>query len=383
MRRRPRLPDAERTRLRRDTIGFVYQAHHLLPEFSALENVILPQLIAGKPKAVADAEARRLLDLMGLSQRLTHRPAQLSGGEQQRVAIARALANHPRVLLADEPTGNLDPRTAGGVFDALIKIVREEGTGGAGRDPQSRTRRAHGSRAGAARRQAARWRQAGQDVMSEKLWSDVDNYFEDALIGNDPALDAAREANQKAGLPDIAVSPNQGKLLHLMARMIGARRILEVGTLGGYSAIWLARALPPGGELITLEYNPKHADVARANIANAGLSDRVKVITGAALDTLPTLSGPFDLSFIDADKQSNPDYFRWALKLSRRGSVIVVDNVVREGSVIDAGNDDANIKGIRRLTEMMAAEPRVSATAIQTVGVKGYDGLAVALVVAD
>ena len=219
--------------------------------------------------------------------------------------------------------------------------------------------------------------------MSGKLWSDVDNFFEAALIGHDPALEAAREANQKAGLPDIAVAPNQGKLLHLMARMIGARRILEVGTLGGYSAIWLARALPPGGELITLEYNPKHADVARANIANAGLSDRVKVITGAAIDTLPTLSGPFDLSFIDADKRSNPDYFRSALKLSRRGSVIIVDNVVREGRVIDAKTDDADIQGIRRLTEMMAVESRVSATAIQTVGVKGYDGLAIALVVAD
>lgn len=219
--------------------------------------------------------------------------------------------------------------------------------------------------------------------MSGKLWSDVDNFFEAALIGHDPALEAAREANQKADLPDIAVAPNQGKLLHLMARMIGARRILEVGTLGGYSAIWLARALPPGGELITLEYNPKHADVARANIANAGLSDRVKVITGAAIDTLPTLSGPFDLSFIDADKRSNPDYFRSALKLSRRGSVIIVDNVVREGRVIDAKTDDADIQGIRRLTEMMAVESRVSATAIQTVGVKGYDGLAIALVVAD
>ena len=219
--------------------------------------------------------------------------------------------------------------------------------------------------------------------MSGKLWSDVDDYFEAALIGHDPALEAAREANQKAGLPDIAVAPNQGKLLHLMARMIGARRVLEVGTLGGYSAIWLARALPPGGELITLEYNPKHADVARANIANAGLSDRVKVITGAALDTLPTLSGPFDLSFIDADKQSNADYFRWALKFSRRGSVIVVDNVVREGRVIETDSGDANIEGIRRLNTMIAAEPRVSATAIQTVGVKGYDGLAIALVVAD
>ncbi len=219
--------------------------------------------------------------------------------------------------------------------------------------------------------------------MSEKLWTDVDSYFEGVLIGDDAALDATRKASKAAGLPDIAVSPTQGKLLNLMARMIGARRILEVGTLGGYSAVWLARALPDGGELVTLEYNPKHAEVARANIAAAGLADRVTVITGAALDTLPALKGPFDFSFIDADKQSNPDYFRWALKLSRKGSVIVVDNVVREGRVIDGNSDDPNIQGIRRLHEMMAAEKRVDATAVQTVGVKGYDGLAVALVVAD
>jgi len=219
--------------------------------------------------------------------------------------------------------------------------------------------------------------------MSQKLWEDVDAYFESVLIGDDPALDAARKANVAAGLPDIAVAPNQGKLLNLMARMIGARRILEVGTLGGYSAIWLARALPEGGELVTLEYDPKHADVARSNIANAGLADKVTVITGAAIDTLPTLKGPFDFSFIDADKKSNPDYFRWALKLSRKGSVIVVDNVVRWGQVLDTTGGDANVEGIRRLNEIMAAEKRVSATAFQTVGVKGHDGLAVALVVAD
>ncbi len=219
--------------------------------------------------------------------------------------------------------------------------------------------------------------------MSRKLWEDVDAYFESVLIGDDPALDAARKAAAAAGLPDIAVAPNQGKLLNLMARMIGARRILEVGTLGGYSAIWLARALPEGGELVTLEYNPKHAEVARANVANAGLADKVTVITGAAIDTLPRLKGPFDFSFIDADKQSNPDYFRMCLKLSRKGSVIVVDNVVREGRVLDTKGGDANVEGIRRLYEIMAAEPRVSATALQTVGVKGHDGLAVALVVAD
>lgn len=219
--------------------------------------------------------------------------------------------------------------------------------------------------------------------MSEKLWSDVDAYLENALMGADPVLDATRKASRAAGLPDIAVSATQGKLLHLMARMIGARRILEVGTLGGYSAIWLARALPAGGELITLEYDPKHADVARENIRAAGLADRVTVITGAALETLPTLSGLFDFSFIDADKKSNPEYFQWALKLSRQGSVIVVDNVVREGRVIETDSNDANIEGIRRLNTVIAAEPRVSATAIQTVGVKGYDGLAIALVVAD
>jgi predicted O-methyltransferase YrrM len=219
--------------------------------------------------------------------------------------------------------------------------------------------------------------------MSEKLWADVDTYLEDALLGDDPVLDATRKASRAAGLPDIAVSPTQGKFLNLMARMIGAKRILEVGTLGGYSAIWLARALPPDGELVTLEYDPKHADVARSNIKNAGLADRVEVITGAAIYTLPTLGGLFDFSFIDADKKSNPDYFQWALKLSRQGSVIVVDNVIREGRVIEIGTNDANIEGIRRLNTMIAAEPRVSATALQTVGNKGYDGLAIALVVAD
>jgi predicted O-methyltransferase YrrM len=219
--------------------------------------------------------------------------------------------------------------------------------------------------------------------MSAKLWTGVDRYFEGALLGHDAALDHAVMASREAGLPDIAVAPNQGKLLHLMARMIGARRILEVGTLGGYSAIWLARALPEGGELITLEYNPKHADVARANVAHAGLSDRVTVITGAALDTLKTLPGPFDLSFIDADKKSNADYFNWALKLSRKGSVIVVDNVVREGKVIETSSPDENVQGIRRLIEGLGEEKRVSATALQTVGVKGHDGLAFALVTAD
>ena len=219
--------------------------------------------------------------------------------------------------------------------------------------------------------------------MTQKLWTAVDGYIADTMIPSDPALDGAIEASREAGLPDIAVAPNQGKLLHLIARMAGARRILEIGTLGGYSTIWLARALPPDGELVTLEYDPKHAEVARANIARAGLSDLVEVKTGRALDLLPSLSGPFDFAFIDADKISNAEYFRWALRLSRKGSVIVVDNVVRDGKVIEAGSDDPGVIGSRRLLEAMAAEPRVSATAIQTVGIKGHDGWAVALVIAD
>ena len=219
--------------------------------------------------------------------------------------------------------------------------------------------------------------------MSANLWSDVDRYFDDTIVHPDATLDSAREASRAAGLPDIAVAPNQGKLLHLMARLAGARRILEIGALGGYSAIWLARALPPGGELISLEFNPRHAEVARANLERAGLSRCARVVTGAALDILPTLEGPFDFFFIDADKQSNADYFRWALRLSRKGSVIVVDNVVREGRVLESAADDAAIRGTRRLFETIAGEPRVFATALQTVGVKGYDGFAVALVTGD
>jgi predicted O-methyltransferase YrrM len=218
--------------------------------------------------------------------------------------------------------------------------------------------------------------------MSQRQWSAVDHYIAELLILPDPALDAALEASRAAGLPDIAVAPNQGKLLWLLARMQGAKRILEIGTLGGYSTIWLARALPPGGKLTTLEFDPKHAEVARANIAGAGLADRVDVITGRALDTLPKLSGPFDFFFVDADKDGYPDYFRWALNLSRPGSVMVFDNVVRDGKVIDAKTTDPLVQGVRRLHEMIAAEPRVSATAIQTVGVKGYDGLVVAIVTA-
>ena len=212
----------------------------------------------------------------------------------------------------------------------------------------------------------------------------VDGYLSGLFVPADAALDQAVAASSAAGLPAIQVSPTQGKLLHLIARVQSARAILEIGTLGGYSTIWLARALAPGGRLITLEIDPKHADVARGNITRAGLDDRVEIRLGRAIDILPKIQaeglGPFDLVFIDADKPSNPDYFTWGLKLTHRGSIIIVDNVVREGAVLDAASADATVQGTRRVLAMMAAEPRVSATAIQTVGVKGWDGLAIALV---
>lgn len=223
--------------------------------------------------------------------------------------------------------------------------------------------------------------------MTEEQWAAVDGYFADLLVGDDPALAAALAASEAAGLPPIGVSPTQGKLLGLLARLGGARSILEIGTLGGYSTIWLGRALPADGRLVTLEAEPRHAEVARANIARAGLAGVVELRVGPALETLPRLAaeggGPFDLVFVDADKPSTPEYVRWALELSRVGGVIVVDNVVRGGAVADTARDDPGVRGVRRALEMMAAEPRLSATAIQTVGAKGYDGFAIALVTGD
>ena len=215
----------------------------------------------------------------------------------------------------------------------------------------------------------------------------MDHYITGKLVQPDRALDAAVEASEAGGLPPIAVSPSHGKLLFLLATALGSRNILEVGTLGGYSTIWLARALGPQGRLITLEVDPKHAEIALANIARAGLADVVELRLGKALDILPKLvaenRAPFDLIFIDADKENIPEYFGFALKLARKGSVIIVDNVVRDGAVIDAATKDPRILGVRRFNDLVAAEPRVSATAIQTVGVKGYDGFALALVTGD
>jgi len=225
------------------------------------------------------------------------------------------------------------------------------------------------------------------EQQSRRLWTAVDRYFSDGLIPKDDALEAVLAATQAAGIPAINIEPNQGMLLQILARMCGARSILEIGTLGGYSTIWLGRALPPDGRLVTLEYEPRHAEVARANIARAGLDGIVEVRVGRAVETLPMLeaegAGPFDLIFIDADKPSNPDYFAWALRLSRPGGVIVIDNVVRDGRVVEAASGASDVLGVRRMIELIAAEPRVSATAIQTVGAKGYDGFAIAIVNSD
>ena len=222
--------------------------------------------------------------------------------------------------------------------------------------------------------------------MTAETWNAVDRYFADLLIGPDAALDAALESSAAAGLPAIQVSAAQGKFLQLLARATGARKILEIGTLGGYSTIWLARALPRDGaaKLVTLEYEPKHADVARSNIARAGLGDRVDVRVGRAIDTLPKLQaegvGPFDLVFIDADKVGYPDYLEWSVRLSRPGTVIIADNVVRKGAIIDGNSADPNVRGVRRFNELLAKDKRLTATVIQTVGGKGYDGFVMGIV---
>ncbi len=218
--------------------------------------------------------------------------------------------------------------------------------------------------------------------MSEKTWRDVDGYIGETLVQADEALEQALHDSRAAGLPLIAVSAAQGKQLYLTALSIGAKRILEIGTLGGYSTIWMARALPADGKLVSLEIDQKHAEVARSNVERAGLGGRVEIRVGPAIDLLPDLKGPFDLAFIDADKESNADYFAHALRLSRKGSVIIVDNVVRSGRVIDP-KGNAQVQGVRRMFDAIASEPLVSATAIQTVGDKGYDGYLMAVVTGE
>jgi predicted O-methyltransferase YrrM len=220
--------------------------------------------------------------------------------------------------------------------------------------------------------------------MTQELWEAVDKYFDEMLIPHDSTLEDALAAASAENLPAIQVSSVQGKLLHLLARIMSARNILEIGTLGGYSTIWMARALPEGGRIITLEADPKHAEVAQKNFARAGVENKVELRLGKALDTLPKVAadgrGPFDMFFIDANKSNMPEYFEWSLKLARKGSVIIADNVVREGAVLDDKSKDADIQGIRRFLEMVGKEKRVSGTALQTVSTKNYDGFALVLV---
>jgi predicted O-methyltransferase YrrM len=220
--------------------------------------------------------------------------------------------------------------------------------------------------------------------MNQETWSAVDRYFCETLIPFDQALSEALRESDSAGLPQHNVAPNQGKFLYLLAKLQGARSILEFGTLGGYSTIWLARAVPEGGRVVSLEANPHAAEVARRNIARAGLSDIVDIRVGKAIETLPALAeegvSPFDFIFIDADKPSNPKYLEWSLRLSRPGTVIIGDNVVRNGAVADSASNDPNVLGVRHFFEVMAKNPRLSATAIQTVGSKGFDGFSLAIV---
>ncbi len=230
-------------------------------------------------------------------------------------------------------------------------------------------------------------RRTAQKHSHKKEWDAVDSYINGKLVPPDPALDAALAANAAAGLPSIDVAPNQGKLLHVLALAKAARRILEIGTLGGYSTTWMARALPAGGKLITLEFEPRHAQVAQANLNRAGVAGMVEIRIGPAAESLAQLHAegvePFDLIFIDADKQNIPAYLDWALKLARVGTLIVTDNVVREGAIVDAASPDPDVQGVRAMFEKMSAEPRLAATAIQTVGSKGWDGFAIAVVVAN
>lgn len=219
-------------------------------------------------------------------------------------------------------------------------------------------------------------------MSTPELWTTVDEYFSTRLLADDPVLDDVLRTANDAGLPAIAVSPNQGKLLEILVRLAGARAVLEIGTLAGYSTICMARGLPPGGQLVTIEIDPRHAEVAAANITHAGLGNVVELILGSAHDVLPRLVGQraaFDFIFIDADKQSIPQYFEWSLQLSRPGSVIIVDNVVRDGKVIEENADDAASAGVRKFVEMVSENSAMSATAIQMVGIKGYDGFAVVL----
>ncbi|MDN4074149.1 O-methyltransferase [Fictibacillus terranigra] len=218
----------------------------------------------------------------------------------------------------------------------------------------------------------------------EETWSNVDAYFNSKLHGADPDMDYILKANSEAGLPSIDVSPSQGKFLYLLAKLRGAKHILEIGTLGGYSSIWMARALPEDGKLITLEYSEKHAKVARENIRKAGLDEKIEVIVGPALESLPTLIGKgyssFDLIFIDADKPNNPHYLKWALQLSKPGTLIIGDNVVRNGKVVEENSQDSSVQGSRALLDLLSTEPKIEATAMQTVGSKGYDGFVFGIV---
>lgn len=318
-----------------------------------------------------------VVELLGIGHLLDRWPATLSGGEAQRVAIGRALLSGARFLLMDEPLASLDGPRKREIIEVIVRLRDEL------KLPILYVSHDEAEVAALATQRIDLDAVVPRvEVTAAASWAAVDDYFAAQFLPLDAALDAALAANAAAGLPAHDVAPNQGKLLALLVQMSGAKRILEIGTLGGVSTIWLARAAGAEGTVVTLEADARHAEVARANIAAAGLVDRVDLRVGAALDTLPMLAGaaPFDLVFIDADKPNNPAYLRWALQLSRPGTVIIADNVVRDGAVIDAASADARVHGVRDMLALIAAEPRLDATALQTVGSKGWDGFAIAIV---
>lgn len=298
------------------------------------------------------------------------------------------MSRWPRPGLKD-PSGRTRSAPRVGRFGGAAELCPRESGIRSGRGPSRRAQPAAGGRGCGYKQEhpGPLVTQRPSDPEDLEVWSSVDRYYEDLLHSEDEILRSALSASRAAGLPDIQVSPLQGRLLHLLAKLNGARRILEIGTLGGYSAIWLARALPPAGRLLTLEIDPRHAEVARASIARAGLEGKVEVRVGPALETLPRLptepSERFDLVFIDADKVSYREYLEWAVRLSRKGSLIIADNVVRRGDVVEGTSTDANVQGVRRMNETLATDARLAATVIQTVGVKGHDGFVLAVVVSD
>ncbi len=354
--------------------GYVFQDGRLFVHRRVRANL----LYGWKRAAPADRwiGIDEVVELLGIGHLLERWPATLSGGEAQRVAIGRALLSGARFLLMDEPLASLDAPRKREIVEVILRLRDEL------KLPILYVSHDAAEVATLATQRVDLDAVPVEADPVDTRWVAVDDYFNAQLLSADDGLAAALAANAAAGLPAHDVAPNQGKLLALLVQLSGAKHILEIGTLGGVSTIWLARAAGANGQVVTLEADAGRAEVARANFARAGVAARVDLRVGAALDTLPQLAkgAPFDLVFIDADKANNPAYLDWALQLARPGSIIIADNVVRGGAVVDAVSRDPRVRGVRDMLAMMAADPRLDATALQTVGSKGWDGFAIAIV---